>query len=177
MEYLECCAKADTDRKIARTVWYPLIFEYDNYSGKLFNPNYPQLYKVAFRNNLKEKAKKYSSLNAVKGIYETFSYTNETLLMIAAYTNDFDLVDFLLSLNVDINQRPLPPANFNWYQTSAIAIFHGETALHYAARGGNKEMYEHLIKHGADENIVSKQGDTAMDVWLRKSLFLKYFEQ
>ncbi len=175
ISYLD--VKDISDQTSNAVSWCPLIYEYDDPSNSFYNPEYPHLMKIAFQRYLNKEAAIY---NSVKSIYELYSFSNETLLMIAAYTNDFDLVDFLLSINVDINQRTKRPYigivdDYNFMMAMSIneKVWSGETALHYAARGGNTEMYQYLIKHGADESIENIQGETAMEVFMKKRFFKK----
>ena len=57
-------------------------------------------------------------------------------------------VDYLLELGADINQRD---AN-------------GYTPLHHAAARGDTEMIQWLVDHGADVMVVSRKGQTTVDM-------------
>ena len=57
-------------------------------------------------------------------------------------------VDYLLELGADINQRD----------------HSGYTPLHHAAARGDTEMIQWLVDHGADVTVVSRKGQTTVDM-------------
>ena len=62
--------------------------------------------------------------------------------------NWISAVDYLLELGADINQR-----DHNAY-----------TPLHHAAARGDTEMIQWLVDHGADVTVVSRKGQTTVDM-------------
>lgn len=141
----------------------PLIWEYEDSSREYYTPHYPQQIKEAFHIYLQEQV---NAGKNPKDAYEQFSFANETLLMMAAYTNDMALAEFLIGQKVDVNQRA-----YEEKERTPIVGFGShvaETALHYAARAGNKQMYDFLVQHGADKNIRNKNNKKPMEVWNKR---------
>ncbi len=62
--------------------------------------------------------------------------------------NWISAVDYLLELGADINQRD----------------HNGYTPLHHAAARGDTEMVQWLVDHGADVMVVSRKGQTTVDM-------------
>ncbi|HRX15068.1 MAG TPA: ankyrin repeat domain-containing protein [Spirochaetota bacterium] len=73
--------------------------------------------------------------------------SGENALHMAVYSGDMDSVKYLLATGkIDVN-----------YQEKR-----GYTVLHYAAWFGHPEICDYLIRHGADKNVKSKKGETAL---------------
>ena len=68
-------------------------------------------------------------------------------LHLAAQKEMFEIVNLLLELGADINNK------HNYY---------GNTPLHVAARFGNEEMVKHLLDKGADRSVLNNDDETAL---------------
>ena len=117
------------------------------------------------------------------------SSSGHTALHTAAQSNNMDAIHALVEAGADleaadmIDHRPLHyAAGFSYTQTispqAALALLDlgaeinaqsgdGQTALHAAARAGepgSAEMVDLLLRRGADETILSRQGKTAWEL-------------
>jgi ankyrin repeat protein len=80
-----------------------------------------------------------------------------TILMIASYYGQKEVVKLLLENGVDVNARQYAEDYAN-----------GRTALMLAARNGHKEVVELLIEKGADVNAGDEYGKTALELAYEK---------
>ena len=89
-----------------------------------------------------------SDLEDININYETEKiYKNMSALDLAANTNNFDVVHFLLKKKkLDINK-----------------IYSDKSVLHYAIEGGHNEMSKYLLYNGADPYDVDKYGFNCFD--------------
>lgn len=94
-------------------------------------------------------------LSKVDHSYDEKWNGSETALMLAATLGDTETMKKLIELGADINitsDKALIPAMTYPYR---------ETALHYAARAGQMDAYEFLMKQGANRQLKNTDGKTA----------------
>lgn len=85
-----------------------------------------------------------------------------TLLMTAAFYGDIDGMRYLLEVGFPIDEMT---DITKLYFHSFASQFGGESALHFAARGEQKEAYDFLVRHGANELLENANGETPMECW------------
>ncbi len=107
------------------------------------------------------------------------SYGNNLLHYL--YTDDTNIVNFLLSLGIDINktnefgETPLHHAcDYGLYETAKILVEKGaninlrgnsgKTPLVEAVEYGSIELVEYLLRKGADPNITNEFGEGPLDI-------------
>lgn len=87
--------------------------------------------------------------------------------MLAATVGDIDtmkkLLEFRADINVASNEMKLPSMTFPYK----------ETALHYAARAGQIDVYNFLIKQGANQNLKNTDRKTAKQLLEAKLKIIK----
>ena len=79
----------------------------------------------------------------------------ETALMLAAAIGDIDTMKKLLELGADINVAS------NEMKLPSMTFPYKETALHYAARAEQIDVYNFLIKQGANQKLKNTDRKTA----------------
>jgi hypothetical protein len=79
-------------------------------------------------------------------------YDGSDYLQTALFFQNFEIVPTLIPLINDINKQGLE----------------GDTALHFAAMGGDYESIKLLLESGADKKIISIDGLTAYDVYVEE---------
>mgnify|MGYP001397023827 CR=1 FL=1 len=80
-----------------------------------------------------------------------------TGLHVAVQHNLPDVVQFFIDAGANINQACYADA-----PTSDPGHVYGETALHFAAAGADKEIIEQLLLAGADKTALSSSGETPL---------------
>lgn len=86
-----------------------------------------------------------------------------TLLMVAAFYGDIDGMLDLLEDGLPIDET----TDITTYVPIIKFAIHrgGESALHFAARGGKKEAYDFLVRHGANEFLENAHGEMPIECW------------
>ena len=85
-----------------------------------------------------------------------------TGLHVAVQHNLPDVVRFFLENGADVDQACHEDA-----PTTDPGHVYGETALHFAAAGADREIVELLLTHGADRSAKSSRGETPLDYAVR----------
>ena len=121
---------------------------------------------------------------AIKKNYDLLHYQNSkgfSLLILASYNNQSEIVKYLISKNANINladtsgNTALMGVAFQGYTDIARILiknkvsidqqnYNGATALHFAATFGNKAIVELLIEAKASKTIKNSYGDTPYDL-------------
>lgn len=79
---------------------------------------------------------------------DTTDNDGKTVLMYAAFYDDFEIIESIIKKGADINKTDNE----------------GRTALHWAAYYGKEEAVNALLKNGADKNIKDKLSNTALEL-------------
>ncbi|MDE2729504.1 MAG: ankyrin repeat domain-containing protein [Gemmatimonadota bacterium] len=85
-----------------------------------------------------------------------------TGLHVAVQHNLPDVVRFFLENGANVDQACHEDA-----PTTDPGHVYGETALHFAAAGADREIIEMLLVHGADQSAKSSRGETPLDYAVR----------
>ena len=85
-----------------------------------------------------------------------------TGLHVAVQHNLPDVVRFFLENGANVDQACHEDA-----PTTDPGHVYGETALHFAAAGADREIIEMLLAHGADRSAKSSRGETPLDYAVR----------
>lgn len=85
-----------------------------------------------------------------------------TGLHVAVQHNLPDVVRFFLENGASVDQACHEDA-----PTTDPGHVYGETALHFAAAGADREIIETLLAHGADRSAKSSRGETPLDYAVR----------
>ncbi len=85
-----------------------------------------------------------------------------TGLHVAVQHNLPDVVRFFLEHGANVDQACHDDA-----PTTDPGHVYGETALHFAAAGADREIIEMLLAHGADRSMCSSRGETPLDYAVR----------
>lgn len=93
--------------------------------------------------------------------YETYSHFGDTPLMMAAFLGDMDAVRFLVSKGVAVNQTNIRKQG----EDGNASPTSGQTALHYAAIGGHRDVYDYLLRHGATPHVRGADGRIPRQLW------------
>lgn len=88
---------------------------------------------------------------------------------------NFEIIDLLLEYGADINTQITPPESWKRPEGSSMTMHfdeetQGATPLIFAVAAKNKEMVEYLLKQGADPNIKTKKGETALSIAEKQGL-------
>jgi len=86
---------------------------------------------------------------------------------------DFKIIDLLLKYGANINVQMIPPKSWKPPENSPVVIEvdtenEGATPLMFAVMVNNIEMVKYLLKHGANPNIKTKKGETALSLAKRE---------
>ena len=91
--------------------------------------------------------------------------SGETVFHIAAATNNYDLVKYLLDKNyftADFLTATGEAESVEMHETKIVFNKNPHTALHIAAEKGFKDIAELLLEHGADVNLQDGEGNTPL---------------
>lgn len=112
----------------------------------------------------KEKLKSYYChfINEIKNTndFHKKSIWGDTALQMASFLGDIKTIEYLLDKGVDINELNAPHDNI-WRPSKS----NDENALHYAAKGRQKEAYDLLIKKGINVSQKNVEGKTPAECW------------
>jgi len=141
--------------------------------------------KLRNRNNVTREEFEFAVKKAKGFPLDYIDVDSRTFLITAAFTGNFEVVEYLLDNKVDPNQAmktglsALMYAAGEGHERCVVSLLNanastslslhggalgGYTALHFAALTGRTKMVEALLKAGADPKAMSHQGKTPWDI-------------
>lgn len=133
------------------TYFFDIIINYK--SCKFYSGDYQKMIKSYYDEVI-------DNIKNNKVVIHTRSVWGETPLQMASFFGDIDTIEYLLDKGVDINDLN-DPHNDIWAPSKS----NNENALHYAAKGRQKEAYNLLIKKGINVSQKNVEGKTPAECW------------
>lgn len=120
----------------------------------------PELLKPMYEMTMQKLKEKQLDMYMLK----SWPIVGNSPLMLAALYGDIDGMCELLKAGLPVNETSDIPTSVVVVNIS-LPPKGGESALHYAARGKQKEAYDFLVRHGADEFLENARGEIPMACW------------